>query len=59
VKRAEFKSPTVFEIEMADRNDPTRHFVGLLELRGFEWKLTELRLRVVREATLPAATDPA
>lgn len=49
VKRAEFKSPSVFEIEMADRNDPARHYVGLLELRGFEWKLTELRLRVVPE----------
>jgi Protein of unknown function (DUF2939) len=59
IKRAEFKSPAMFEIEMADRNDPTRHYVGLLELRGFEWKLTELRLRVVREATLPFAADPA
>jgi hypothetical protein len=59
VKRAEFKSPAVFEIEMADRNDPTRHYVGLLELRDLEWKLTELRLRVVREATLPPAADPA
>ncbi|WP_295554966.1 DUF2939 domain-containing protein [uncultured Hyphomicrobium sp.] len=47
VKRAEFHSPTVFEIEMADRNDPTRHYVGLLKLRGIEWKLTELRLRTV------------
>jgi hypothetical protein len=59
IKRAEFKSPAVFEIEMADRNDPTRHYVGLLELRGFEWKLTELRLRVVAEAALPLAADPA
>jgi hypothetical protein len=50
VKRAEFHSPTVFEIEIADRNDPTRHYVGLLKLRGLEWKLVELRLRTV---TLP------
>lgn len=47
VKRAEFHSPTAFEIEMADRNDPTRRYVGLLRLRGLEWKLTELRLRTV------------
>lgn len=59
IKRAEFKSPSAFEIEMADRNDPTRHYVGLLELRGFEWKLTELRLRVVADAALPLAADPA
>lgn len=45
IKRAEFHSPTEFEIEMADRNDPTRHYVGLLKLRGFEWKLAELRVR--------------
>ena len=45
IKRAEFHSPTAFEIEMADRNDPTRHYVGLLKLRGFEWKLVELRVR--------------
>jgi hypothetical protein len=47
IKRAEFHSPAVFEIEIADRNDPTRHYVGLLRLRGLEWKLTELRLRTV------------
>ncbi|MGE0023321.1 MAG: DUF2939 domain-containing protein [Hyphomicrobium sp.] len=45
VKRAEFHSPFLFEIEMADRNDPTRHYVGLLQLRGLDWKLTELRVR--------------
>jgi hypothetical protein len=59
IKRAEFKSPAVFEIEMADRNDPTRHYVGLLELRGFEWKLTELRLRVAAEADTATADESA
>lgn len=44
IKRAEFHTPVEFEIEMADRNDPTRHYVGLLKLRGFEWKLVELRV---------------
>lgn len=53
LKRAEFHSPTAFEIEMADRNDPTRHYVGLLKLRGMTWKLTELRVLKVREAALP------
>ncbi|AHB48571.1 hypothetical protein W911_09515 [Hyphomicrobium nitrativorans NL23] len=52
VKRAEFHSPTEFEIEMADRNDPTRHYVGLMKLRGLSWKLTELRVRKIREASL-------
>lgn len=44
VKRAEFRTATEFEIEMADRNDPKRSYVGLLKLRGIEWKLAELRL---------------
>lgn len=53
IKRAEFHSATAFEIEMADRNDPTRHYIGLLRLRGLEWKLSELRLRTVpAESTL-------
>ena len=54
IKRAEFHSPTEFEIEIADRNDPTRHYIGLLKLRGIAWKLTELRLR-----TVPPTTNPA
>lgn len=58
IKRAEFHSPTEFEIEMADRNDPTRHYIGLLQLRGLEWKLTELRLRTVQNAAVPVAADP-
>jgi len=45
LKRAEFHSPTMFEIEIADRNDPGRHYVGLLKLRGLEWMLTELHVR--------------
>lgn len=59
VQRAEFHSPTVFEIEMQDRNDPTRHYVGLLKLRGLTWKLTELRVLKVREAVLPSTNTPA
>jgi hypothetical protein len=47
IKRAEFHTPVEFEIEMADRNDPTRHYIGLLKLRGLQWKLAALRLRTV------------
>ena len=54
LKRAEFKSLQLFEIEMADRTNPTRHYIGLLTLRGFEWKLTELRVRFLDESQ-PAA----
>ena len=59
VKRAEFHSPTEFEIEMADRNDPGRHYVGLIKLRGMTWKLVELRVRKVREAALPLVSSRA
>jgi hypothetical protein len=45
VKRAEFHSPTRFEIEMQDKFTPTRSYVGMLELKGDGWKLTELRVR--------------
>jgi hypothetical protein len=47
LKRAEFHDPMKLEIEMADRHDPSRHYIGLLQLRGLEWKLTELRVRVL------------
>lgn len=45
VKRAEFRTPTEFEIELADKHDPGRHYVGLLRLTGFTWKLVELHVR--------------
>lgn len=51
VKRAEFQSPTRVEIEVADRLDGDRNYVSVLELKGFEWKLTSLRV--------VAAADPA
>ncbi len=44
VHRAEFKSLTVFELEMADKHTPDRRYTGLLELHGLSWKLTELRV---------------
>ena len=54
MKRAEFHAPREFEIEIADRNDPTRHYIGLLALRGLEWKLVELRLRAAPPVAKPA-----
>ena len=54
VKRAEFLSLTAFEIEMQDRFNPERSYVGLLELRGIEWKLSELRVRA-RDLIAPVA----
>lgn len=51
--RAEFKSLSAFEVELADRFEPTRHHIGLLELVGFEWKLKELHIKDVQ---LPGAS---
>ena len=45
VKRAEFTGPSTFEIDMADKNDPMRLYLGKLELTRTGWKLTELRLK--------------
>ncbi len=44
IKRAEFQSLTRVEIEIADRNISDRHYVSVLELDGFGWKLTSLRV---------------
>jgi hypothetical protein len=54
IKRAEFHTPTAVEFEMADRNDPNRHYIGLLRLRGLEWKLSELTVRIVDPEDAPA-----
>lgn len=54
VKRAEFTSPTRFELDVVDKSEPTRLFAGVLELRGIDWKLTELRI-----ADSGHASDPA
>lgn len=44
VRRAVFTSPTRFEMEMADKNDPNRSFSGVLEFTGLEWKLVALHV---------------
>jgi len=54
VKRAEFRSFTQVEIEMADEHNPDRHFVSSLELQGFEWRLVALRVVKPAALTMPA-----
>jgi hypothetical protein len=44
LKRAEFQTPTRVEIEVADRYSPDRRYISVLELIGFDWKLTSLRV---------------
>lgn len=60
LKRAEFRSLTEFEVELADKHDPARRHVGLLEFENFEWKLTELRMKAVanEDASLATAVLP-
>jgi hypothetical protein len=44
IKRAEFVTPTRVEIEIADKHFLDRHYIGVMELVGLEWKLTSLRV---------------
>lgn len=44
VRRAVFQTPTRIAIEVEDKYRPQRHYVGTLELKGFEWKLTGLKI---------------
>jgi hypothetical protein len=44
VRRAVFMSPTQFVLEVEDKYRPGRLYVGTLELRGWEWKLTGLNV---------------
>ncbi|MFT3731341.1 MAG: DUF2939 domain-containing protein [Hyphomicrobium sp.] len=50
VRRAEFTSLTSFEIDMEDKYDPTRLYLGKLELFPAGWKLTELRVKFLTTA---------
>jgi hypothetical protein len=47
IKRAEFQSLSKVEIEMQDRKKPERRYVSTMELIGFDWKLTALRVITV------------
>ncbi len=50
IQRAEFQSPTRFELEVADRNVPDRRYVSVLELDGLGWKLTGLSVVIADPA---------
>jgi hypothetical protein len=50
VKRAEFTDFATFEIDMVDKNDPARLYLGKLELTRVGWKLTELRVKFLNPA---------
>jgi len=44
IKRAAFLSFTQFEIEIADRRRPLRHYIGRFDLIGNTWKLTAVEM---------------
>ena len=44
VKRAEFQGLARVEVEMADQFSDDRHYISVLALEGFEWKLVSLRV---------------
>jgi hypothetical protein len=50
VKRAEFTGFTTFEIDMADKQDPARIYLGKLKLTPLGWKLAELRIKFLTAA---------
>lgn len=50
VKRAEFTSLTTFEIDMVDKHDPDRMYLGKLAVDGLGWKLKELRVKMLTTA---------
>ena len=50
MKRAEFTSLTTFEVDMADKHDPNRIYLGKLELTGMGWILRELRIKYLTTA---------
>ncbi len=63
VRHAQFHSATAFEIEVADKADPTRRYTGLLTLSNWRWQLTELYVHTTenplgRLAALHAARNP-
>ncbi|MEQ8825119.1 MAG: DUF2939 domain-containing protein [Filomicrobium sp.] len=45
IERAEFITPTRFEIDMRDKFETTRIYAGVMELKGWTWKVTELRVQ--------------
>lgn len=54
VTRAEFKSLSRFEMDMIDKQAPERTIKCVLELRGLEWKMTQLRITPSKETSTSA-----
>ena len=50
VKRAEFTSLIDFEMDMADKHDPNRIYLGKLKFTGLGWQLKELRIKMLTTA---------
>lgn len=50
VKRAEFTSLTTFEVDMADKTDENRIYLGKLVLTASGWMLKELRVKLLTTA---------
>jgi hypothetical protein len=44
VRSAVFHSPTRFVLEIEDKYRPERRYIGTLELKGWTWKLTGLKV---------------
>lgn len=60
VKRAEFTSLTSFEVDMIDKHDQNRMFLGKLELTGTGWILRELRIKFLKPGTTaPGVATPS
>lgn len=53
IHRAEFTAPATFEIDVADKHDPNRVYLGKLKLTPLGWKLTELRIKFLTAADTP------
>jgi hypothetical protein len=56
VRRAAFTSPTRFEMEMVDKNDPDRSFAGTLELTASGWKLVSLHVHQQKPQSLTGSS---
>lgn len=50
VKRAEFTGLAQAVLEVTDKHDPNRSYLGQFELIGFEWKLTKLQIKTEKTA---------
>lgn len=59
VKRAEFTSFTTFEMDMADKQDESRLYLGKLELTGMGWKLKELRIKSLGSDAIESNDAPS